>query len=261
MSELITAANIDLVIKKNNEIRDEVLGQTMKLQMNPEILKAASRPQLALLILQGFGLIQMPVEDKFWSGAIFVKNGKIIPVLNTALPRANQYFAAWHEIYHLIFDKVSFDHFIERDNMMEERKAEFFAASMLLAGVDRYFIELSEMDFVSRIFLCMSTFQATYKAVLISLYEYAIQSENETLAKRIKEVFDLEFKDMPQRFQELGLDDSLVKPSFVINVSSLQKRIRRSKVANPELNYHKDNEEFLINIMKEISMITRKGEC
>ena len=166
MSELITAANIDLVIKKNNEIRDEVLGQTMKLQMNPAIMKVASRPQLALLILQGFGLIQMPIEDKFWSGAIFVKNGKIIPVLNTALPRANQYFAAWHEIYHLIFDKVSFDHFIERDNTMEEREAECFAASMLLAGVDRYFIELPEMDFVSKIFLCMSAFQAPYKAVL-----------------------------------------------------------------------------------------------
>lgn len=73
MSELITAANIDWVIKKNNEIRDEVLGQTMKLQMNPEIMKVASIPQLALLILQGFGLIQMPIEDKFWSGAIFVK--------------------------------------------------------------------------------------------------------------------------------------------------------------------------------------------
>lgn len=67
MSELITAANIDLVIKKNNEIRDEVLGQAMKLQMNPAIMKVASRPQLALLILQGFGLVQMPIEDKFWS--------------------------------------------------------------------------------------------------------------------------------------------------------------------------------------------------
>lgn len=260
MSELITAANIDLVIKKNNEIRDKVLEQTMKLQMNPAIMKVASRPQLALLILQGFGLIQMPIEDKFWSGAIFVKSGKIIPVLNTALPRANQYFAAWHEIYHLIFDKVSFDHFIEKDNTMEERKAECFAASMLLAGVDRYFIELSEMDFVSKIFHCMSAFQTPYKAVLVSLYEYAIQSENETLAKRIKEVFDLEFEDMPQRFQELGLDDSLVKPSYVINASSLQERIRRSKNTNPELHHHKDNEEFLINIMKEISMITRKGE-
>lgn len=260
MSELITARNIDLVIKKNYEIRNEVLEQAMKLQMNSAIMKVASSPQLALLILQGFGVIQMPIEDKFWSGAIFVKNGKIIPVLNTALPRANQYFAAWHEIYHLVFDKVSFDHFIERDNTMEERKAECFAASMLLADVDRYFIKLPEMDFVSKIFLCMSAFQAPYKAVLVSLYEYAIQSENNTLEKRIKEVFDLEFEDMPQRFQALGLDDSLVKPSYVVNVSSLQDKIRRSKEANPELNYHKDNEEFLINIMKEISMITRKGE-
>ena len=56
MSKLITAANIDLVIKKNNEIRDEVLGQTMKLQMNPAIMKVVSRTQLALLILQGFGM-------------------------------------------------------------------------------------------------------------------------------------------------------------------------------------------------------------
>lgn len=260
MSEIITAANIDLVTKKNSEIRDEVLEQAIQLQMNSAIMKGASRPQLALLILQRFGLIQMPIEDKFWSGAIFVKKRKIIPVLNTTLPRANQYFAAWHEIYHLIFDKVSFDHFIEKENTMEERKAECFAASILLSGVDRYFIELPDIDFVSKIFHCMSAFQAPYKAVLVSLYEYAIQSKNETLAKKIKEVFDLEFEDMPQRFQELGLDDSLVKPSYVINISALRERIRKSKSSNPELNYHKDNEEFLINIMKELSMITRKGE-
>lgn len=260
MSELITASNIDLVVKKNNEIRNEVLEQAMKLQMNPAIMKVASRPQLALLILQGFGLIQMPIDDKFWSGAIFVKDGKVIPVLNTALPRANQYFAAWHEIYHLIFDKVSFDHFIGKDNTIEERKAEWFAANLLLNGVDRYFIELPEMDFVSKIFLCMSAFQAPYKAVLVSLYEYAIRSENETLAKRIKEIFDLEFEDMPQRFQALGLDDSLVKPSYVVNTSSLQEKIKKSQDENPELHYHKDNEEFLNNIMKEIAMITRRSE-
>ena len=88
----------------------------------------------------------MPIEDKYWSGAIFVKDEKIIPVINTALPRANQYFTAWHEIYHLIFDKVSFDHFIETDNTLEERKAEYFAACMLLNGVDRYFTELPEAD-------------------------------------------------------------------------------------------------------------------
>ena len=158
MSELITAENLNLVIKKNREIREEVSTQAIKLQMNSSIMKVASAPQLALIILQGFGLIQIPVEDKYWSGAIYVKDGKIIPVVNTSLPRANQYFAAWHEIYHLIFDKVSFDHFIEADNILEERKAEYFAACMLLTGVDRYFMELPEMDFISKIFCCMSVF-------------------------------------------------------------------------------------------------------
>lgn len=260
MSELITAQNLDFVIKKNREIKEEVSAQAIKLQTNPSIMKVASAPQLALLILQGFGLIQMPIEDKFWSGAIFVKDGKIIPVVNTSLPRANQYFAAWHEIYHLIFDKVSFDHFIEVDNTLEERKEECFAACMLLNGVDRYFTELPEMDFVSKIFYCMSTFQAPYKAVLVSLYEYAVQSENEKLCGRIKEAFDLQFEDLPNRFRMLGLDDSLVSPSYVINTSSLQERIKRMRVANPELNYHKNNEEYLMNIMTEIAMITRRSE-
>ena len=215
---------------------------------------------MALWILQGFGLVQMPIEDKFWSGAIYVKDGKRIPVVNTALPRANQYFAAWHEIYHVIFDQVSFDHFIETDNTLEERKAECFAACMLLNGVDRYYIELPEMDFTSKIFHCMAAFQAPYKAVLVSLYEYAVQSENEKLCNRIKEVFDFQFDDLPERFRMLGLDDSLVKPSYVINTTFLQEKIKKSKDENPELKYHKDNEEFLINIKKEIAMIARRSE-
>lgn len=186
MSELITAKNLDLVIKKNREIKGEVLAQALRLQTNPSIMKVASVPQLALLILQGFGLIQMPIQDKFWSGAIFVKDKKTIPVINTSLPRANQYFTAWHEIYHLMFDKVSFDHFIENDNTLEERKAEYFAACMLLKGTERYFTELPEMEFVSKIFHCMSTFQAPYKAVLVSLYEYAIQSEMKSFAAGLK---------------------------------------------------------------------------
>lgn len=260
MSELITAENIDLVIKKNREIKDEVLEQAIKLQTNPLIMKTASAPQMALWILQGFGLVQMPIEDNFWSGAIYVKDGKRIPVVNTALPRTNQYFAAWHEIYHVIFDQVSFDHFIETDNTLEERKAECFAACMLLNGVDRYYIELPEMDFTSKIFHCMAAFQAPYKAVLVSLYEYAVQSENEKLCNRIKEVFDFQFDDLPERFRMLGLDDSLVKPSYVINTSFLQERIKKSKDENPELKYHKDNEEFLINIKKEIAMIARRSE-
>lgn len=260
MSELITSENLEFVVKKNFEIKEEVLAQAIRLQTNPSIMKVASVPQLALLILQGFGLIQMPVEDKFWSGAIFVKDEKIIPVINTALPRANQYFTAWHEIYHLIFDQVSFDHFIETDNTLEERKAEYFAACMLLNGIDRYFMELPEMEFISKIFYCMATFQAPYKAVLVSLYEYALRSENEMLCSKIKEVFDYQFDDLSNRFRMLGLDDSLVCPSYVVNTSSLQGKIKKAKEENPELHYHEDNEIHLKNIMSEIVLLTRRSE-
>ena len=258
MSELITASNLDTVIRMNREIMAEVSTKAIKLQTNPSIMKVASVPQLALLILKGFGLVQMPIEDKFLSGAIFVKEDKFIPVINTALPRANQYFAAWHEIYHLIFDRVLLDHFIETDNLIEERKAECFAACMLLSGVDRYFTELCEMDFVSKIFCCMATFQAPYKAVLVSLYEYAIQSDNIKLCDKIKEIFDIQFDDLPRKFRALGLDDSLVRPSYVCNTSSLHERIIKNINDNPELKYHKDNEEYLENIMTEIAMMTRR---
>lgn len=256
MSERITASNIDLVIQRNTEIGKEVSAQAMRLQTNPSIMKVASMPQLALLILQSLGLIQVPIEDKYWSGAIYVKAERIIPVINTALPRANQYFTAWHEIYHLVFDKVSFDHFIENDNIVEERKAEYFAACMLLSGVDRYYAELPAMDFTSKILCCMAAFQAPYKAVLISLYEDAVRRENEKLKNQIKEALGIEIEDMPERFRKLGLDDSLVLPSFVINTFYLQEQIKKKKEADPELKYHGDNEEFLRNITEEIRMIT-----
>ena len=142
----------------------------------------------------------------------------------------------------------------------KKRKAECFAACMLLNGVDSYYTDLPEMDFISKIFNCMATFQAPYKAVLVSRYEMAKQSENEKLCNRIKEAFDLQFDDLPERFRALGLDDSLVRPSYVVNNSSLKERIRKSMDENPELNYHKDNEEYLMNIMAEIAIMSRRGE-
>lgn len=257
MSEIITASNIDIVIKKNRKIAGEVSEQALKLQTNTSIMRGASMFQFALLILQRFGLVQMPIEDRYLSGAIYVKEGKIIPVINTALPRANQYFTAWHEIYHLLFDKVSFDHIIENENMMEERKAEYFAACMLLRDVDRFFADLPEMDIISKVMYCMSAFQAPYKAVLISLYEDAAKRDNDKIKNQIKEIIDLKIDDMPERFRKLGLDDSLVMPSYVVNTSYLHEQIKKSKGAYPELKYHGDNEAFLENILKEINVVTR----
>lgn len=49
-------------------------------------------------------------------------------------------------------------------------------------------------------------------------------------------------------------------PSYVINTSSLQEKIKRTRDENTELRYHEDNEEYLKNIMAEIALITRRSE-
>ena len=94
MSERITAANLDEVIKRN-EVIEEQMKQSASLiwsKYNP--MQINSPIQLALQILRPYGLIQLPIDNHYLSGAIFVRDGKRIPLINTALPRANQYTEA-----------------------------------------------------------------------------------------------------------------------------------------------------------------------
>lgn len=255
MSEKITASNLDAVVCQNQLIHDDIQNKTLQIRTVINTLQVSSAPQLALQLLRQRGLIQVPVDDPHFGGAIYVKGEKLVPFLNTALPRANQYFTAWHEVYHLYFDEVSFDHFIGTDNIMEERKADYFSSLMLLGNLMPYFNGLTEMNFVSKVFYCMDTFQAPYKAVLISLYESAKANGNESVMKAVKEHFDEQFVDMASRFRDLGLDDTLVTPSNILNLTRLSSKIQQAQKESPELTYHADNERFLKNTIKEISLI------
>ena len=256
MSERITAANLDEVIKKNEEVRTQIMKNVSLIWSCHNPMQINSPIQLALQILKLYGLIQLPIDNQYLSGAIFIRDGKKIPLINTALPRANQYFTAWHEIYHLLFDNISFDHLIEAETLMEERKAECFAALMLLGNLMPYFNGLRDMDFQSKIFQCMNAFQVPYKAVLISLYEEAVKNGNMEIAEAVRDNFDIQIDDMVHKFRDLGLDDSLVSPSYVINVSLLQDKISKTIGIEPEVSYHRDNEMFLKNVLNEFKILT-----
>jgi hypothetical protein len=256
MSEKITSLNLDEVVKRNKKIHSDMWEKALIVRINWNTMKISVPGQLALQILKSYGIVQVPVENQYWGGAIFVRNGKKIPVINTALPRVNQCFNAWHEVYHLIFDTVSFNHVISAETVMEERKADYFASLMLLGNIMPYYNELGEMDFLPRIFHCMDAFTAPYKAVLIALYESAAENGNEALKNLIKENFDNTFTDLAGIFRSLGLDDSLVKPSYVINVSSLQTKIAERIRENPDLQYNYENEKFLNTTIKELNLLT-----
>ena len=74
MSERITAANLDEVIKRN-EVIEEQMKQSASLiwsKYNP--MQINSPIQLALQILRPYGLIQLPIDNRYLSGAIFVRD-------------------------------------------------------------------------------------------------------------------------------------------------------------------------------------------
>jgi hypothetical protein len=253
MSELITSSNIEQVIQTNKLIAGEIrsLIDDFTVRFNKSGVKGQDK--LSISILKENQLIQIPIDDKYWGGAIITKGKMKIPVINTAQPRVYQYFVAWHEIYHMFYDiNLSEEtHNITIDMELNERKADYFAAKMIFGNVYDYYYSLNDEKFIDRVIKCMDVFKAPFKAVLIELFEEATTRYNDIeLQGKILRYFDNKPEDLIQKFIDLGLDSELVKPSYIINFGGLEKKVEDTMRNNPDISYHKDNYEFLL-ILKE----------
>ncbi len=247
MTQYITSENIDEVIVYNKDIKAEIdtlINRTIALYASTNL---KSNDALAYLILKDYKLIQLPIDDPHWGGAVYIKDGLKIPIINTSQPRVFQYFVAWHEIYHLLFDETLTDeiHNISIDMDLNERKANLFAASMLLGNVYGYFRNLEDTEFLDKVIRCIDVFKAPYKAVLIALYEGAVEYNDNGLKDKIKEHFDQKPTNLETRFLNLGLDAELVKPSKVINFSDLERSVKKALKAEEDVTYHIDNLNFI----------------
>jgi hypothetical protein len=139
---------------------------------------------------------------------------------------------------------------------LNERRADYFAAKMLLGDVYRYYYSLQDDEFINKIVRCMDVFKAPYKAILIQLYEDAVEVFNDiALKKLIIENFDKKPKNLIKLFENLELDTDLVKPSNVISFGNLDKKIELLSKEEYDVAYHKDNLIFL-NKLKDMM----KGE-
>jgi hypothetical protein len=261
MSELITSKNLDKVIEKNLKIKDEISQYKDYLLADLNVsnyIKAEEK--LAFQILKDKGLVQIPIEDEFWGGAIYKKGNKRIPVLNTAQPRVYQYFVAWHEVYHLLYDdsliKKSYN--ISIDMELNERKADYFASILMLGNVYNYYNSLQEDNFINKIIYCMDLYKAPYKAILINLYESAKNNNNSILLKLILDNFDNKPNDLVKKFQELELDDELVKPSYLVSIGNLERKIKKAMENDFESSAHESNLDYLKQLTEHIQKIMRE---
>lgn len=256
LSTTITAENLEEVVEINLKIKDQIKDLVADFFKDYSV-RGITRDKLVFKILKEKNLIQIPIPDLHWGGAIIVKDNLCLPIINTAQPRVYQYFVAWHEIYHLLYDveNIMQNHEISVDLELGERRADYFAASILLGNVYEQYFELNPLPFIDRIFICMDMFKSPYKAVLIHLYEEAkIKYNNTKLQEEIKEYFDKKF-NLAQEFRRLGLDDSLVQPSYHISFSNLEIRIDEAIQDNPDVTYHAQNKQHLENIKNLIEQI------
>lgn len=176
-------------------------------------------------------LIEAPIEDPTFGGFIRTTHTKkFICYINSAQPRMYQNFIVFHELYHLItqFAELEQLHFVEVgiDTNSKERKADYFASLLLLDEHElrAFFLspENNDEDLLSKVLLCMYTFKAPYKAVLIRLYELGLM-EIEDLA----ELFDKKW-NFDEAFKTMGRDPYILEPSYVINFTSLEKLFEKN---------------------------------
>ncbi|MEJ8554625.1 ImmA/IrrE family metallo-endopeptidase [Tepidibacter sp. Z1-5] len=257
MAVRITKENLDQIIKINKEIDEDIRGCVAEIGKRYNKANILSPEKLALNILKTYNLIQIPIDDEYLGGKVEVRNNKKIPIINTAQPRVYQYFVAWHEVYHILFDEnLNTEQIYREMNVVDvpliERKADYFAACMLLGNVFEYYIEL-EGDFIDKIMKCIDMYKAPYKAILVKLYECADRYQNQELKTLCLKYIDKKPVNLIEKFNELELDSELVRPSNLVNLGHIDSLIEEQVKANPQVTYHENNRKYLEGLKKSIT--------
>lgn len=256
MAVRITRENLDEIVRINKEIQDEIDGCVKKVYNIYNKADIHSLEKLAINILETYNLIQIPINDKYLGGKVEIRNNKKIPIINTTQPRVYQYFVAWHEVYHILFDERLNSEYIYAemkvvDVPLIERKADYFAACMLLGNVFEYYLELED-NFINKIIKCIDTYKAPYKAILVKLYECADRYKNEELKNLCLQYIDEKPINLIEKFENLGLDSELVRPSNIVKLGNIESLIEKQIGDNPQVTYHEENKKYLEELKEKI---------
>lgn len=219
MSGPISKDQLDLAAARCQKLRRKLIPLSLQLQTSCNPLQLPSF-QLPLCLLELHGLLRLPVEDPAWSGGAFKRKGGVVPVLNTARPRVEQYFTAWALFYEVLYGSHASDFLMGPRPTMENLPPWCFA-SLPLEGLPLYFASQGGA-FLPRVFRCMAVYRAPFPAVLLRLYEHAWETGNEPLQEQIRQNYDLDCAQLPQAFRDMGLDDALVCPSNQVDLRPIR---------------------------------------
>jgi len=211
-------------------------------------------------------VIIIPLDDNEIGAVTYKGNKYNYLILNSSLPYVNNKFSLAHELYHLYFQKDSFNSKIELGNDQyiyepNELEANCFAGMLLMPESlfrNTFIVKKNEHnDLKNTIASLSSFFSVPFMAVLIR----ALELDLVNISELDDTYFSMTNEELISIFDDLLLDSKILKSSNDDNTEILFKAMK--KVGNKNVDNEFIKESFLNKCISNCKRIIEelRGKC
>lgn len=214
-------------------------------------------PFKVISLIEGYIIIRYPLDDNCFKSSKESLSGFSTNIdnynciyINSSHVLGRQHFSCWHEFYHCIDDINDNCRLSEAEYIIRERKADYFALSMLLPRqkIDDYFFQLKKKynDLnLDDLIIMQNTFRVSFASLLRRLKElYNIDYYYYSGISSIKRIDEFRTKT-----KELGFDIDLITST---NDTVLPMKFIDSIVSTIQKNRIDINKaDFILNILED----------
>lgn len=252
MEEFITERNIkDAVsVVTGREERTKRALSSLWIKGNSKTL---SSPRAFVLDeLEEYGLIRLPLTATTFSGALFLRDGKTIPLINTTRSRGEENITAFMLLYYLIFEEEKKEHIIRTELTWSELYPYYFASKALIANINPYYNSLGDIPLIEKVYHIMSAYCVPYRAVLMLILEKAIREGDRKLENEVLTLYASSDKGNIRKFPALSLDSLVLQSSSVLCTFPLERKINETKKKKTMKKKANRDEQELMTLNKEL---------
>ena len=202
--------------------------------------------------LEESGLIRLPLTCVSFSGGLFVRNGRTIPIINTTSSRGEQNITAFMLLYYLIFEDEKKEHIIRKELTWSELYPFYFASKALIPNISPYYTSLGEIPLLDKVYHIMAAYSSPYRSVLMLILEKALREEDRKLENEALSLFASPEKGSIRKFPALSLDSAVLQSSNTVSTFPLDRRISEAKKGRGTKKKANRDEQELMSLRKEL---------
>ncbi len=252
MDEFITERNIRDALSVVTGREERTLRAISALWIKGNRCSLTSPQAFAFDELEECGLIRLPLTCSSFSGGLFVRNGRTIPLINTAGSRGDENITAFMLLYYLMFEDEKKEHIIRKDLTWSELYPFYFASKALISNISPYYSSLGEIPLLDKVYRIMAAYSAPYRSVLMLILEKALREGDRKLENEALMLFSSPGKGNIKKFPALSLDSMVLQSPNTVSTFLLEKRISQAKKERGMKKKANRDEQELMTLKKEL---------